>query len=123
MIIVAKRLPEARLILLDQAQAAHPLGTLPEVEVRYQQAGRPTVLRLQGLAFIGVDDPGLPSCHLVQRQVGGIASIAKRRRQSWRWSGPAASRVSRETPSQCVSSFDHLVTQWMSLVTVSRGRA
>src|SRR2546422_622244 len=28
-----------------------------------------------------------------------------------------------ETPSQCVSSFDHLVTQWMSTVTDSCGRA
>ena len=77
MIVVAQRLPEARLILLDQAQAPYPLGALPEVEVRHQQACRAAVLRLQGLAFIGVDDPGLPSSHLVQRQVGGIAPIAE----------------------------------------------
>src|SRR5438093_5945450 len=32
-------------------------------------------------------------------------------------------RVSTLTPFQLVSSFDHLVTQWMSLVTVSVGRA
>src|SRR5438445_167120 len=31
--------------------------------------------------------------------------------------------VSTETPSQVVSSLLHLVTQWMSLVTVSVGRA
>src|SRR5712692_9209564 len=31
--------------------------------------------------------------------------------------------VSTETPFHVVSSFDHLVTQWMSLVTVSDGRA
>src|SRR5207245_11330985 len=31
--------------------------------------------------------------------------------------------VSSETPFQVVSNFDHLVTQWMSLVTVSDGRA
>src|SRR3977135_2691383 len=30
--------------------------------------------------------------------------------------------VSRETPVQVVSSFDHLVTQWMSTVNVSLGR-
>src|SRR5437773_10194014 len=40
---------------------------------------------------------------------------------------PAAStpsiNVSTLTPFQVVSSFDHLVTQWMSLVTVSVGRA
>src|SRR5438445_8865774 len=31
--------------------------------------------------------------------------------------------VSTETPFHTVSSFDHLVTQWMSLVTVSEGNA
>src|SRR5262249_28992765 len=33
-----------------------------------------------------------------------------------------SSSVSTETPVQVVSSFDHLVTQWMSTVTVSVGR-
>src|SRR6266699_2442704 len=32
-------------------------------------------------------------------------------------------RTSTETPFQVVSSFDHLVTQWMSLVTISDGSA
>src|ERR671912_2146323 len=31
--------------------------------------------------------------------------------------------VSTETPSQVVPSFDHLVTQWMSLVISSEGKA
>src|SRR4029077_16050052 len=34
-----------------------------------------------------------------------------------------SSSVSTETPSHVVSSFDHLVTQWMSRVTVSLGNA
>src|SRR5215831_4962133 len=34
-----------------------------------------------------------------------------------------ASSVSTETPRQTVSSFDHLVTQWMSRVISSLGRA
>src|SRR5918995_6748687 len=34
----------------------------------------------------------------------------------------SSSNVSTETPSQVVSSFDHLVTQWMSLVTSSEGK-
>src|SRR5438067_13570148 len=33
------------------------------------------------------------------------------------------SSLSSETPVHSVSSFDHLVTQWMSTVTVSLGRA
>src|SRR5436853_6416725 len=35
----------------------------------------------------------------------------------------ASNRVSSDTPFHVVSSFDHLVTQWMSLVTVSEGSA
>src|SRR5215217_9140118 len=34
-----------------------------------------------------------------------------------------SSSVSTETPSHLVSSFDHLVTQWMSRVISSEGRA
>ena len=34
-----------------------------------------------------------------------------------------SSSVSTDTPVQVVSSFDHFVTQWMSRVTVSEGRA
>src|SRR5829696_8508837 len=33
----------------------------------------------------------------------------------------SSSRVSTETPSQLVPSFDHLVTQWMSVVISSEG--
>src|ERR671919_1554391 len=36
---------------------------------------------------------------------------------------PPSSSVSTETPCQTVSSFDHLVTQWMSTVTSSLGSA
>src|SRR5215204_6159814 len=35
----------------------------------------------------------------------------------------SSSNVSTETPSQVVPSFDHLVTQWMSLVISSEGKA
>src|SRR6185437_5677923 len=33
------------------------------------------------------------------------------------------SRVSSETPRQCVPSLDHFVTQWMFVVIASAGRA
>ena len=35
----------------------------------------------------------------------------------------ASNSTSSETPAQRVSSFDHLVTQWMSFVIVSMGSA
>src|SRR5258708_20402844 len=75
--IIAQRLPEARFVLLDQAQTPYPFGALPEVKMRHQQACRAAMLRLQGLSLIGVDHPGLPTQHLLQRQVGGIAPIAE----------------------------------------------
>ena len=44
------------------------------------------------------------------KSVGGVRSAA-------------AKKSSIGTPSQSVSSFDHLVTQWMSRVQVVCGRA
>jgi hypothetical protein len=77
MIVVAQRLPEARFIVIDRAQASNPLGALPKVEVRHQQTGRAALLRLQGLTFIGIDYSGLPSRHLFQGQVGDIAPFGE----------------------------------------------
>src|SRR5579864_983154 len=65
-IIIAQRLPEARFILVDQAQTPHPLGALPEVEVGHQQPCWATVFGCQRLPLIGVDHPGLPFQHLFQ---------------------------------------------------------
>src|SRR5262245_4639263 len=44
--------PEAWIVLLQQLEPAHPLGALPEVEVRHQKADRPAVLRGQWLAVV-----------------------------------------------------------------------
>src|SRR5215468_2628781 len=37
--------------------------------------------------------------------------------------GTPSSRTSRLTPRQCVSSLDHFVTQWISVVICSAGKA
>src|SRR5690242_6391755 len=42
-VVVAQRLPEARLVLGQQPQAAHPFGALPEIEVWHEQPRRPTM--------------------------------------------------------------------------------
>src|SRR4029450_9592792 len=39
------------------------------------------------------------------------------------WSPAAVSSVSKETPLHSVSSFDQVVTQWMSTTTLGCGRA
>ena len=56
-VVVAERLPEARLVLLREVQPAHPLRALPEVEVRDEQAGGAAVLGLEVVAVEAVDDP------------------------------------------------------------------
>ena len=46
-VVVAVDLPEARLVMVQQPQAGHPLGALPEVQVRHEQPGRAAVLDRQ----------------------------------------------------------------------------
>src|SRR3954463_3428588 len=58
-VVVTERLPEAGLVLLGEGETADPLGALPEVQMRYQQARRTAVLGLQRLVVEAQDDPGL----------------------------------------------------------------
>src|ERR687897_1060351 len=50
--VVAERLPEARLVVLHEAQPADPLGRFPEAEVWDQQARRAAMLGHQRLAVV-----------------------------------------------------------------------
>src|SRR4051812_47643768 len=77
-VVVAVALPEPWLVLLCQLQAAHPLGALPEVEVRHEQPRRAAVLRLQRLASVFVGDPRLAPRHLLERKVRRVAAVAPR---------------------------------------------
>src|SRR5262245_53054812 len=56
--VVTVLLPEAGIVLLQQLEPAHPLGALPEVEVRHQKADRPAVLRGQWLAVVAQRQSG-----------------------------------------------------------------
>src|SRR5215213_8593488 len=76
-VVVAEGLPEAGFVFGDQPQSSHPLGALPEVQVRHEQAGRTAVLGLERLAAVGVSDPGLTACDIIQRQVRGVAAVAE----------------------------------------------
>ena len=62
----------------------------------------------------------LPLGDVREREVGGVAAVAEGHDVRRRSGSTPLSSVSTETPAQLVSSFDHLVTQWMSTVTVSR---
>src|SRR5207244_3008540 len=66
--------PEAWLVLRGEAQSAHPLRALPEVQVRDDESGWPAVRRLQGRTFIPIGDEGLPVDDIAERQVGGVAA-------------------------------------------------
>src|SRR5262245_25033015 len=54
--VVPVALPEAGGVLGEKLQAAHPLGALPEVEVRHDQPQRSAVLRGQRLAAVPVGE-------------------------------------------------------------------
>ena len=65
--MVAVLLPEAGLVLVEQLQAAHPLGALPEVEVQHRPKCRAAVLGLERLAAERVGDPGLAVGEVIDR--------------------------------------------------------
>src|SRR5204862_3649656 len=68
-VVVAVALPEARLVVLQQTQPAHPFRALPEIQVRHEQPRRPAVLSRERRAVVADRDPGLPSGHVLPREV------------------------------------------------------
>src|SRR3712207_5302730 len=66
-VVVAQRLPEAGDVVGGELQAPHPLGALPEVQVRAEQARRAAVLGLEGRPLVGEGDPRLAAGDLLQR--------------------------------------------------------
>src|SRR5947209_6070234 len=51
-VVVTVHLPEARLVVVEDLQAPHPLGALPEVEMGNQQPRGAAVLGGQRLALV-----------------------------------------------------------------------
>ena len=91
--------------------------------MRHEQARRAAVLGLERLAVVAERDPRLAAGDVLERQVRRVAAVAERDDVLAPSSRRPSSSVSTETPSQTVSSFDHLVTQWMSTVISSLGSA
>src|SRR5205085_10025456 len=67
-VVVAVRLPEAGVVVLEHVEPADPLRALPEVEMRDQQAGRAAVLGGERFARVAGGDPGLPPGHVGERE-------------------------------------------------------
>src|SRR5215217_4699392 len=76
-VVVAQGLPEAGDVVGSELQSPDPLGTLPEVQVRHQQARRPAVLWLKGFAFVGVAHPSLATRDILQGQVSRVVAVAE----------------------------------------------
>ena len=75
--VIAVRLPEARRVLVHQPQPAHPLGAFPEVQMRHEQPRRATVLALERLPVECERDPRLAAGEVVEREVGGVPTVAE----------------------------------------------
>src|SRR5437879_1259152 len=63
--VIAAQLPEPGLVAPGELEALHPLGRLPEVEVRDQQSRRTPMVGLERSAVVAERHHGLPP-----RQVG-----------------------------------------------------
>src|SRR6478735_10531192 len=71
-VVVADALPEAGLVVHAEAQPPHPLGALPEVEVRDQEAGGASVLGLEVLPVVADRHPRLAARDVLEGQVGRV---------------------------------------------------
>src|SRR6266576_6405504 len=69
-VVVAVALPEAGLIRGEKFNPAQPLGALPEIARRDDEAQRPAVLGLERLAVRLPRDEGLLVFERLQRHVG-----------------------------------------------------
>src|SRR5919202_7035661 len=76
-VVVAQALPETWFVVVHEPQASNPLGALPEIEVRDEQARRAAVLGLQWLPLVGVGDPRLAIRHVLEGHVGRVSPIAE----------------------------------------------
>ena len=75
--MVAVLFPEAGLILGHEADAAQPLGGLPEVQMRHDQTGRAAMLGRDGLAVKFEGDHAATFDHVPGGQVGGVAAVGE----------------------------------------------
>src|SRR4051812_32001821 len=71
-VVVAVPLPEAELVVVEELEPPDPLGALPEVALRDQEAERVAVLELERLAAERVGEHHVVIVEHRQRQVRGV---------------------------------------------------
>src|SRR5215831_18242349 len=77
MIVIPKRLPKTRFILVQQSETTNPLCALPKIEVRDQQSCRAAVLGSERLSLIGISYPRLPAQYILDRKIRSVTTITK----------------------------------------------
>src|SRR2546422_29394 len=78
-VVVAERLPESGTVLVHESQAAHPLGALPEVEMRHDDSRGAAVLGRERLAVVVERHEGLPIHDVGDGDVRGVAAVRESR--------------------------------------------
>src|SRR3954471_15116024 len=74
-VILAVPLPEAELVVVEELEPADPLGALPEVALRDEEAERVAVLELERLATERVRQHHVVVVEHAQRQVRRVALL------------------------------------------------
>src|SRR5260221_6504127 len=74
-VVIPVPLPEAELIVVEELEATDPLGALPEIALRYEEAERVAVLALERLAAEGVGQHDVVVIPDSEREAGRIALL------------------------------------------------
>ena len=74
--VVSVRLPEPETVIFGEDQLAHPLGALPELEMRHERPRGTAVRSGQRLVVVGVRDPWFPAREVGEWEVGVLAADA-----------------------------------------------
>src|SRR5690242_13884486 len=75
-VVISARLPEAGLILGHEAKPPQPLGALPKVEMRDQEAGWASMSRSDWQALVTSRNHSFSSDQIGNRDVRGVAAVA-----------------------------------------------
>src|SRR5438034_10760091 len=76
--VVTVLLPEARAVLRDELEATQPLGALPEVDVRHDQAAGAAVLGRQLLTTVLVGEEDVVAPQVAEEDVRRVTAVAVR---------------------------------------------
>jgi hypothetical protein len=95
-------LPEARLIVVHYLEPGHPLGTLPKIEMRNEEAGWTAVLTCEWFALELPHHPGLAGGHVCKGKVRGVAGVARGHHMARRGEWPSGGQdgVDRNPPKR-----------------------